>query len=118
MVVARSVDQLSHFDYDFDGLQQACRQFRWQTIQMVAEVGENTWRSRNPFPLGGVVEDPATGSAAAAFVGYLRGLGQLDAGDRLVLDQGVEMGRHSRIEVGVLPDRARISGDCTALTPL
>ena len=31
-----------------------------------------TYHARNPFPVGGVVEDPATGAAAAAFGAYLR----------------------------------------------
>ncbi|WP_116116014.1 PhzF family phenazine biosynthesis protein [Austwickia chelonae] len=115
VLVARSVGQLAHFSYDFNRLQAVSREFNWQTIQIVARTGEGTWRSRNPFPLGGVVEDPATGSAAAAFVGYLRAQGELGEGDRLIIDQGVEMGRHSRIEVDVLADRARISGVCSAL---
>ena len=34
--------------------------------------------ARDPFPPGGVVEDPATGAAAAAFAGYLRALGLID----------------------------------------
>ena len=42
------------------------------TVQLVVEAGVGTWRSRNPFPWGGVVEDPATGAAAAAFAGYLQ----------------------------------------------
>ena len=29
-----------------------------------------TFHARNPFPVGGVVEDPATGAAAAAFGAY------------------------------------------------
>ena len=40
-----------------------------------APRGPDRFRSRNPFPPGGVVEDPATGAAAAAFGGYLRELG-------------------------------------------
>ena len=47
----------------------------WTTIQLVHREGPDRFRSRNPFPPGGVVEDPATGAAAAAFGGYLRELG-------------------------------------------
>ncbi|MEM8958127.1 MAG: PhzF family phenazine biosynthesis protein [Pseudomonadota bacterium] len=47
-------------------------------------------------PLSGIPEDPATGSAAAALAGFLADL--TDAPVRLTIDQGVEMGRPSRIE--------------------
>ena len=45
----------------------------------VAGVGRTVFHARNPFPPGGVVEDPATGAAAAAFGGYLRELGLVAA---------------------------------------
>ena len=46
----------------------------------------------------GVTEDPATGSAAAAFPGALLAAERLTDGDHdCVLRQGVEMGRPSRI---------------------
>lgn len=60
------------------------------------------WRARMFAPGVGIVEDPATGSAAAAFAGYLAGRvdrRRLDEG--WVLTQGVEMGRPSIIEVGL-----------------
>ena len=50
-------------------------------------------------PLGGIPEDPATGSAAAALAGYL---GQLDgASAQFEITQGVAMGRPSRIKAEV-----------------
>jgi trans-2,3-dihydro-3-hydroxyanthranilate isomerase len=58
-------------------------------------------RSRMFAPLHGIVEDPATGSAAA-MLGAL--LGKLEPGSEdlaVTVDQGVEMGRPSRIDVGV-----------------
>ncbi|MBW3535010.1 MAG: PhzF family phenazine biosynthesis protein [Gemmatimonadetes bacterium] len=60
--------------------------------------GDADFRVRMFAPGSGVPEDPATGSAAAAFAGYL---GRRQSGDgvhtwRLV--QGVEMGRPSRLE--------------------
>ena len=41
----------------------------------LARGRDDVFHARNPFPPGGVVEDPATGAAAAAFGGYLRELG-------------------------------------------
>ncbi|MEM7719528.1 MAG: PhzF family phenazine biosynthesis protein [Pseudomonadota bacterium] len=50
-------------------------------------------------PLGGILEDPATGSAAAALAAYL---GELDGvSTRLDISQGVKMGRPSTITAGV-----------------
>ena len=56
----------------------------WTTVDLVHRESDSVFHARNPFPPGGVVEDPATGAAAAAFGGYLRDLGLVDvpgAGD-------------------------------------
>ena len=60
------------------------------------------FRARMFAPAAGIVEDPATGSAAAAFGGWL-GLRELrgDGITRYVIAQGVEMGRPSRLEIAV-----------------
>ncbi len=51
-------------------------------------------------PSLGVDEDPATGSAAAAFAGVLAKFEALPDGlHRVVLAQGYEMGRPSRIQL-------------------
>lgn len=58
------------------------------------------FRARMFAPGVGIAEDPATGSAAAAFAGYLAGRDGPDAGTlRWVVEQGVEMGRPSRLHV-------------------
>jgi trans-2,3-dihydro-3-hydroxyanthranilate isomerase len=49
----------------------------------------------------GIVEDPATGSAAGPLVGALLHLGILPGSSRVQIDQGEDMGRPSRIEVEV-----------------
>jgi trans-2,3-dihydro-3-hydroxyanthranilate isomerase len=50
----------------------------------------------------GISEDPATGSAAAALGGYLAPRHPLDNGSlRWTIEQGIEMGRPSRLEVAV-----------------
>ena len=115
VLVAGDVHRLATLDYDFDALQRLCRAHDWVTVQLVAAVGPRTWRARDPFPWGGVVEDPATGAAAAAFAGYLRARGRATTGDALVITQGVEMGRPSRIDVELLDRAALISGRATPL---
>lgn len=58
---------------------------------------------------GGITEDPATGSAAGPLLAYLRE--REPATDELTVDQGVEMGRASRIDCAWEGDRPRVSGD-------
>jgi trans-2,3-dihydro-3-hydroxyanthranilate isomerase len=54
-------------------------------------------------PKAGVREDPATGSAAAAFAGFCAtSLSLADGEHRFVIEQGVEMGRPSLIELSVI----------------
>jgi trans-2,3-dihydro-3-hydroxyanthranilate isomerase len=64
------------------------------------------FRARMFAPGLGIAEDPATGSAAAALAGYLTAARPGEDGTlHWVVDQGVEMGRPSRMQVEC--DRAR-----------
>jgi trans-2,3-dihydro-3-hydroxyanthranilate isomerase len=66
------------------------------------------------FGLGmGIAEDPATGSAAAAFAGALMQCEPLGDGEHsIVIEQGVEMGRPSLISLQmVIQDGALASGE-------
>jgi trans-2,3-dihydro-3-hydroxyanthranilate isomerase len=61
------------------------------------------WRARAFAPGAGVLEDPATGSAAAAFAGLVHRRVRPEDGDYdIVVEQGVEMGRPSRINVQLI----------------
>jgi PhzF family phenazine biosynthesis protein len=62
-----------------------------------------------------VVEDPATGAAAAAFGGYLRELGIVTPPARFTIHQGVDMGRPSRITVDVFDADSGIGVSGTAV---
>jgi len=62
----------------------------------------NGFHARMFAPRAGVREDPATGSAAAAFAGFCaRSLSLGDGEHRFVIEQGYEMGRPSLIELTV-----------------
>ena len=65
------------------------------------------FEARNPFPVGRITEDPATGSAAAAVGGYLRSLGAVDPPARVVIEQGRHVGRPSQLTVDI-PERGGI----------
>ena len=72
----------------------------------------DVFHSRVPFPVGGVVEDPATGAAAAALGAYLRELGLVQPPATITIHQGDDMGRPSLLRVEVDPGGAgiRVSG--------
>jgi trans-2,3-dihydro-3-hydroxyanthranilate isomerase len=69
--------------------------------------GKGRAYARGMLPWG-LLEDPATGSAAGSLGAYLVEHEFLEAGQPLVITQGVEMGRPSEIHVQVNADRARL----------
>ncbi len=87
----------------------------WTTLQLVWRESELRFHSRNPFPPGGVVEDPATGAAAAAFGAYLRELGAVTPPVTVTLHQGDDMGRPGVLSVGIASDRPGIDVTGTAV---
>lgn len=63
------------------------------------EAGHH-YHARMFWPEAGVIEDPATGSAVAAFAGAIMAFDQPGEGaHRFVIEQGYEMGRPSQIEL-------------------
>jgi trans-2,3-dihydro-3-hydroxyanthranilate isomerase len=61
-------------------------------------------------PAAGVAEDPATGSAAAAFAGVVHRFdGLRDGSHRQVIEQGFEMGRPSHIALGMEVDGGKLT---------
>ncbi|MFI7016834.1 PhzF family phenazine biosynthesis protein [Streptomyces sp. NPDC050164] len=101
VVAAASRDRLAGLDYDMAALGALMARKDWTTIDLVWRESPTVFHARNPFPPGGVVEDPATGAAAAAFGGYLRELGLVPVPATLTIHQGVDMGRPSTITVTV-----------------
>jgi len=104
--------RLADLAYDFDGLADLMRQHGWTTLQLVWRAADDLFHARDPFPVGGVVEDPATGAAAAAFGGYLRTLGLVREPMTLMVRQGEDMGRPSELLVDIDPTdpRVRVTG--------
>ncbi|WP_299484461.1 PhzF family phenazine biosynthesis protein [Acaryochloris sp. IP29b_bin.137] len=100
LAVSKS-ERLAHLDYDFDPLKALMQQDGLLTVQLIWRENRETFHSRNPFPVGGVVEDPATGAAAAALGGYLREAQLISAPNQIVIHQGEAMGRPSRLVVDI-----------------
>jgi PhzF family phenazine biosynthesis protein len=92
---ARTRERLADLDYDFDALKSYMLERDLVTVDLVCRDDATTFHARNPFPVGGVVEDPATGAAAAAFGAYLRTLELVRPPARVTVHQGDDMGRPS-----------------------
>ena len=107
-----SRQRLAGLDYDVPALKALMESRDWTTIQLVFRAGDDTFDVRNPFPVGGVYEDPATGAAAAALGAYLRELWIAPDDATLHLRQGDDLGRPSRLTVQLTPGEpgVRVSG--------
>ncbi|MEV0239498.1 PhzF family phenazine biosynthesis isomerase [Streptomyces sp. NPDC050674] len=101
VLATASRERLADLDYDMPTLAALMTGRDWTTIDLVHRESPTVYHARNPFPPGGVVEDPATGAAAAAFGGYLRELELVPVPATLTIHQGVDMGRPSTITVTV-----------------
>lgn len=103
--------RLTELHYDFERLELFMTERQLTTLQLVWRESAEVFHVRDPFPVGGVVEDPATGAAAAAFGAYLRELGELSHGV-LTLHQGDDMGRPGllRVELREGDPHVRVSG--------
>jgi trans-2,3-dihydro-3-hydroxyanthranilate isomerase len=61
-------------------------------------------------PTMGIVEDPATGTAAGPLAAFLTRHGDVGAGRPVLIQQGDATGRPSRLQIEVDGDRVRITG--------
>lgn len=117
LVVADRVD-LAALTYDFDRVRDAMLAHDLTTVAVLWPDPDGSWHARNLFPVGGVVEDPATGAAAAALGAYLRRRSVIEPPTRIVVRQGHDMGRPSLLHVSIPDGDAGIdvSGTAVALT--
>lgn len=103
---------LSAMDYDLEAGRALMNEAGLVTIALICVESDQKFHARNPFASGGVVEDPATGAAAAAFAGYLRDI-EWPHNGRIEIVQGEDMGMKSFLTAQI-PDRPgssiRVSG--------
>jgi trans-2,3-dihydro-3-hydroxyanthranilate isomerase len=81
----------------------------------------HSYHARMFAPAMGILEDPATGSAVAAFAGVLAASGLGDGQDDTIIEQGYEMGRPSLLHLslslrGGALERATIRGDAVIVS--
>jgi len=117
VLAAATRERLAALDYDFDALAEVMHRHGWTTLQLVWRESQELFHARDPFPIGGVIEDPATGAAAAAFGGYLRTLGALPPSGTFTIRQGEDLGRPSllRVEASPTDPRVRVTGQAVTV---
>jgi PhzF family phenazine biosynthesis protein len=104
VLAAATRARLADLDYDFDRLGALMAARDWTTVALVHREHETLFHARNPFPPGGVREDPATGAAAAALGGYLRELGLVTPPAVVTVHQGDDLGRPGVLTVRIPAD--------------
>ncbi|WP_090955809.1 PhzF family phenazine biosynthesis protein [Arthrobacter sp. ov118] len=118
ILVLAERDTFDSFVFDPDAMRALMDAQNWAgTVTTLYEMGPGEFDSRNPFPVGTITEDPATGSAAAAFGGYLRLLSLVEPPSRVVVHQGSHVGRPSVLTVNIPPSGGiRVSGQAVEIT--
>ncbi|MGY4978006.1 PhzF family phenazine biosynthesis protein [Streptomyces sp. 900105755] len=99
VLAAATRARLADLAYDFARLEALMHRLDLTTVQLVWRESAGVFHVRDPFPVGGVVEDPATGAAAAAFGAYARELGLVPEDAVLTLHQGEDLGRPGELTV-------------------
>lgn len=104
---------LENMEYDFEKAKKLSREHDITTISILWAQQDGLYHSRNPFPYGGVYEDPATGSAGIALGEYLRDTKIKTSGEIEIL-QGFDMKEPSKLYVefsNVANSSIKISGE-------
>ncbi len=103
---------LSAMDYELSAGRDLMNKAGITTISLLYAESDQLFHARNAFASGGVLEDPATGAAAAALAGYLRDLDWPHNGVINIV-QGEDMGMKSLLRAEI-PEAAgssiRVSG--------
>jgi predicted PhzF superfamily epimerase YddE/YHI9 len=96
--------------YAFEPMRTLMLEHDLTTLQLIWRESPTRFRARDPFAAGGVVEDPATGAAAAALCLPAPARRDHRPGDVRVVR--VEMGRPGLLTVSIAPGEAgiRVSG--------
>jgi PhzF family phenazine biosynthesis protein len=91
VLALRDRGRLADMDYPFEDLRDVMAAMGLTTISLIWFASPSLVIARNAFPVGGVVEDPATGAAAAALGGLLVDQGWPLTGGRFTIKQGEDM---------------------------
>ncbi len=98
IIVLNEHKRIAEMSYAFERVKTLMQKEDLVTINLVWIASDQTIYASNPFPPGGVYEDPATGAAAAALAGYLRDI-HWPGKQSFEILQGQDMGIPSRLFV-------------------
>jgi PhzF family phenazine biosynthesis protein len=101
ILVLASRATLADLDYDYERMRATMAARDLTTVALVYREHTTRYHARNLFPPGGVIEDPATGAAAAALGAYLRTHGHVTTPNTVEIEQGTDMGRPSHLTVHI-----------------
>jgi PhzF family phenazine biosynthesis protein len=96
LIALKSAPDLASMSYDLNRGRTFMQAHKLVTIMLVVAETDTLFHARNAFASGGVLEDPATGAAAAAFSAYLRDVGW-STENKITIIQGADMGCRSII---------------------
>lgn len=111
VLAVKSRELLAGMRYELEAGRRLAEREGLATFGLIWVETPELLHARHPFPAGGVYEDPATGSAAAALGGYLRELGWPCRAVEIL--QGEDMGMRSRLRAEWTPEKGasvRVSG--------
>ncbi len=96
--VLESGEAVAHVEPDMGVLLRLTREGRLASVHVSCVAGTgSSWKTRMFAPADGVVEDPATGSAAGPLACHLARHGLIEFGAEIEIEQGAELGRPSRL---------------------
>jgi len=113
LLLLRQRDRLARMDYDLEQGRALMQARGWTTMMLAWAETPQRFHVRNAFAIGGVLEDPATGAAAAALAGHLRSVAWPHGG-HIAIVQGEDMGMRSILAADISPEAGasiRVSGD-------
>ena len=102
ILVFAARDTFDRFTFDPRAVRNLMDAQKWAaTVTTAFAISSVEFETRNIFPVGTIVEDPATGSAAASLGGYLRLLERVTAPARVIVHQGRHVGRPSLLTLDI-----------------
>ena len=112
VLALKTRNALARMSYDLKQGRDLMEESGLITIALVTAENPRLFQVRNAFAVGGILEDPATGAAAAALAGYLRDIGWPHGGVINIV-QGEDMGMRSLIRAEIdtpIGSSIRVSG--------
>lgn len=121
LIPVRDKDALAQAKVDLGVWERVLKDFWSPHVYLFVPTGKDSFRVRMFAPALNITEDPATGSAATAFAGYLAKYQSGDGYWSWTIEQGVEMGRPSQIRAIALKrnniiEEIKVGGESVIVT--